>query len=70
MCVDAMEAGHERDAVVALLSAGAPIRRDGLTALQRAWRDGRGMTSSRWLNFLTLMEAFHDVLGVASIRRA
>lgn len=58
--MDEIEVGHELDAVAELLRGGVPIRRDVLSALHRAWHDGRGMTASRWLNFVMLMEAFHD----------
>lgn len=61
MDLDETQNEHERDAVAELLRAGAPIRRDIFSALHRAWHDGRGMTSSRWLDFVMLMEGFHDV---------
>lgn len=60
MGLDEIETGDERDAVTELLRGGVPIHRDPLSALHRAWHDGRGMTSSRWLNFIMLMEGFHD----------
>lgn len=60
MGLDEIETGDERDAVTELLRGGVPIHRDPLSALHRAWHDGRGMTSSRWLNFLMLMDGFHD----------
>ncbi len=60
MGIDEVEMRHERDAVTELLRGGGPIRRDVLTALHRSWHDGRGMTPSRWLNFVMLMEGFHD----------